>query len=260
MASNTIFVLCTQALMIQCLFGQLNYAGANPAAYSSGVSSNVVTESTVTVSSTAAGVGKAGPGLTGVGWNHAAPLSTGVAGIGLNNVVPLRTGLAGVGLNNAGLLNSGVALGNTALIGNTIAPVISPEYITLASFSTGGLFPVTSFSSIVPTGITVVSDNIIDGSITVFGQLPFLSAVAFEGALPSDGASAAGCGCGITGNIGIISESYSPIAGPGVAAPVPAGLGVGAGIGLATGVATPRLGLGPSHGLGLNNGLGARLY
>ncbi|XP_031770366.2 chorion protein ERB.1-like [Galleria mellonella] len=251
MAAKTIFVLCAHALLLQSMFGQLNYAEANPAAYSSGASSNVVTESTVTVSSnTATSVGKAGPGLAGVGWNNAVPLST-----GLNNAELLGSGLAGIGLNNAGLLNSGIALGNAPLIGNTVAPVIGPDYLSLASFSTGGTFPVTSFSSIVPNGITIVSENTIEGPIAVFGQLPFLSAVAFEGTLPSEGASTAACGCGSAGNIGIISESYTPATGPAVVAPAATGLGVGASLIPGAGLRTETgLGLGVGRGLGLGAG------
>ncbi|XP_026755632.2 chorion class B protein Ld10-like [Galleria mellonella] len=247
MAAKTIFVMCAHALLLQSVLGQINYGGVN---------SNVVTESTVAVSSsTAAGVGNAGAGLAGIGWNNAAPLGSGLAGIGLNNAELLGSGLAGIGLNNAGLLNSGVALGNAALIGNTVAPVIGPDYLSPASFSTGGTFPITSFSSIVPNGITVVSENTIEGPIAVFGQLPFLSAVAFEGTLPSEGASTAACGCGSAGNIGIISESYTPATGPAVVAPAATGLGVGAGLIPGAGLrAETGLGLGVGRGLGVGAG------
>lgn len=75
--------------------------------------------------------------------------------------------------------------------------------------STGGGFPVTSVSPIAPIGLTIISENAIEGSLFVGGELPFLGTVALEGLLPTAGSGVISYGCG-DGAIGIVSES--PIA------------------------------------------------
>ncbi|KAH9645983.1 hypothetical protein HF086_014188 [Spodoptera exigua] len=77
--------------------------------------------------------------------------------------------------------------------------------------SNGGGFAVSSFSPIAPTGITVISENAIEGALAVNGELPFLGAVAVEGALPSAGAGGINYGCG-SGAVGIVSEGVAPVA------------------------------------------------
>ncbi|XP_026755573.2 chorion class B protein B.L1-like [Galleria mellonella] len=235
MAVKTI-VLCAQVLLVQSVFGKTIYNGNLPLPFSSASGATVV-ENTVTVSNNAiGGIGLANNGLlgTGLGLTNAGLIGSGVglantgligSGIGLAN-----TGLigSGVGLANTGIVGTGVGLANTGLIGNAILPTPAPGFLDFATITARDNLPVFSFSPIAPTGITVVSENIIEGPITVAGQLPFLSAVAFEGALPSEGAGAAGCGCG-NGNIGIISESYEPIP------PALGGLGYGKGLGLGAG-------------------------
>ena len=78
-----------------------------------------------------------------------------------------------------------------------------------------------------------------EGALSVAGELPFLSAVALEGVLPSAGAGAVSysCGNGITA-----IESIAPGAAYGAAG----AYGIGAGYGL-----------GASYGLGAGYGAGA---
>jgi hypothetical protein len=64
---------------------------------------------------------------------------------------------------------------------------------------------VTSSSPLYPGGLYVSSENSLDGTVLVTGTLPFLSAVGFEGTLPTAGSGAATCGCG-TGHVGILNE------------------------------------------------------
>lgn len=82
--------------------------------------------------------------------------------------------------------------------------------------SYGGGLAVTSSSPFAPTGLMVNSENAIDGTVAVIGNLPFLGSVAMEGVFPTAGAGSVSYGCG-DGYIGIISElpGYtSAIAGP----------------------------------------------
>ncbi|XP_013175709.1 PREDICTED: chorion class B protein PC10-like [Papilio xuthus] len=72
--------------------------------------------------------------------------------------------------------------------------------------SHGGGFAVTSASPIAPNGVTIVSDNlIVEGALSVCGQLPVLGTAALEGPLPAAGQGAVEYGCG-DGEVGIISE------------------------------------------------------
>lgn len=87
--------------------------------------------------------------------------------------------------------------------------------------SSGGGFLIQSVSPIAPTGVTVISENAIEGALAVNGNLPFLGAIALEGALPSAGAGGINYGCG-NGAIGIVSEGISSAVGP---TAYPAGLG-----------------------------------
>ncbi|KAM3956121.1 uncharacterized protein ACR2FA_009909 [Aphomia sociella] len=230
MAAKLILILSAQVLLIQSVFCQSGCGRYGSCSALSGlslpslasVSGNSAIENTVVIGNNAGigGVGLANTGLLG-------------SNIGLAN-----TGLLGSGINlaNTGLLGAGVGLANTGIAGsglsgiglaNTVLPATGPGYLDLVSVSGGGSLPINSYSLIAPAGLNVVSENAIEGPLAIYGQLPFLSAVAFEGALASEGAAAAGCGCGTSGNIGIISENYGP-----VAAPALGGLGYGAGLGL----------------------------
>ncbi|XP_026755643.2 chorion class B protein Ld34-like [Galleria mellonella] len=215
MAAKTVIVLCLQALFIQSLLGNPTLNRRLPSAIS-GISGATVVENTVAVSNNAiGGIGLANNGLIGTGLGLA---NTGLIGSGI--------GLANTGLIGTGVGLAGVGLANPALIGNAILPAPATGFLDFATIAKRDNLPIFSFSPLAPTGLTVVSENIIEGPMAVAGQLPFLSAVAFEGALPTAGAGAAGCGCGNNGYIGIINENYGPLAPPALG-----GLGYGPGLG-----------------------------
>ncbi|KAJ8707182.1 hypothetical protein PYW08_011316 [Mythimna loreyi] len=111
--------------------------------------------------------------------------------------------------------------------------------------TSGGGLPVSSFSAIAPSGLSVTSENAFEGALSMSGELPFVSAVALDAVLPSAGAGAVSysCGNGVTA-----IESIAPSAaaygapgaygaagahglgagyGPGVVATAPAALGLG---------------------------------
>ncbi|PZC72313.1 hypothetical protein B5X24_HaOG211324 [Helicoverpa armigera] len=153
-----------------------------------------------------------------------------------------------------GNINNAIAAEEIALAGNRLPCGSTPAGLSgypgsygLAanSFvpSSGGGFAVTSYSPIAPTGITVVSENAIEGALTVNGELPFLGAVAVDGALPTAGAGGINYGCG-SGSVAIVSE-VAP-AGPFTPA--------------AAGPAYPGAGYGSAAGFGYGAGLGGRGY
>ncbi|CAH2083966.1 unnamed protein product [Euphydryas editha] len=87
--------------------------------------------------------------------------------------------------------------------------------------SNGGGLEVAS-ASIYPSGVSVLSENAIEGPLAVTGALPFLGTVALEGALPTAGAGAVNYGCG-NGAVAILAEEIAPA---GIAGPL--GYGIGA--------------------------------
>ncbi|XP_022817261.1 chorion class B protein PC10-like [Spodoptera litura] len=148
-------------------------------------------------------------------------------------------------INNVG---PALAAEELALAGNLAyragagyGPYANPGLPNAIAPSSGGSFAVSSFSPIAPTGITVFSENAIEGALAVNGELPFLGAVAVEGALPSAGAGGINYGCG-NGAVGIVSEGVAP--GPAY----PAGVGyanAGYGPGMANGIVSRQaLGMG----------------
>ncbi|CAB3261913.1 unnamed protein product [Arctia plantaginis] len=124
-----------------------------------------------------------------------------------------------------------------------------------AAPTSGGGFAVTSVSPITPTGISVVSENAIEGAVSIVGELPFLGAVAVEGALPTAGAGGINYGCG-NGAVGIVSEGVAPPVAPNA---YPGNVGFGAAGfngGLPYGAGLGGLGYGARPGCGLG-GMGA---
>ncbi|RVE55264.1 hypothetical protein evm_000162 [Chilo suppressalis] len=122
--------------------------------------------------------------------------------IGLNiansgsNLANIGLGLANAGLSAIG--NAGVVTGSVANTGTVIGGLTGLDVVS------SGPLVVTSISPIGPSGIAVASENVIEGVLNVSGQLPYLSAVSFEGVLPTAGSGVATCGCG-SGSIGIIN-------------------------------------------------------
>ncbi|XP_064075503.1 chorion class B protein PC10-like [Vanessa tameamea] len=92
--------------------------------------------------------------------------------------------------------------------------------------SSGGGLGVASASPIPPNGVSVLSENAIEGALAVAGALPFLGTVGLEGVLPTAGAGAVNYGCG-NGAVAILEE----IAPAGIAGPVGYGFGAIDGIG-----------------------------
>lgn len=165
-------------------------------------------------------------------------------------------------------------LGRGAIIGPGIAGpgIIGPGIGTYGAYeglagpgcggvaSSGGGFIVSSVSPFAPTGLTVISENAIEGPLVVGGNLPFLATVGLEGTLPTAGAGSVSYGCG-DGAVGIVSEGpiATGIVGPGSYAPgLPVGPAYGPALG-AAGVYGPGLIAAPGYAGygGLGCGCGA---
>ncbi|CAF4922636.1 unnamed protein product [Pieris macdunnoughi] len=78
---------------------------------------------------------------------------------------------------------------------------------SLAASNCGSFF-VSSSSPIAPSGVTMISENAIEGPLAVGGQIPFLAAVAVEGSLPTAGAGGVAYGGG-NGNVAILAEDIA---------------------------------------------------
>ncbi|PZC74144.1 hypothetical protein B5X24_HaOG208216 [Helicoverpa armigera] len=160
-----------------------------------------------------------------------------------NNYGAGLSGLSGYGLRSPALaaggsgLACGAGLGSGAGLGYNSGAGYGGLAVEVIPTS-GGALPVSSVSSIAPSGLSINSENVFDGALSVAGELPFVSAVALEGVLASGGAGAVSysCGNGVTA-----IESIAP-----------AGAYGGAG---ANGAASAS-GLAAGYGLGVNQGLG----
>ncbi|XP_039747517.1 chorion class B protein PC10-like [Pararge aegeria] len=131
-----------------------------------------------------------------------------------------------------------------------VAPLAAAEWAAFSpDASNGGGFAITSVSPMAVTGLTMTSENAYEGPLSVTGAMPFLAAVALEGALPTTGAGAITYGCG-SGNVAMLSEGVN--AGPyGYGAGYAGELGYGYGpLGYEAGIA------GPGYGYGYNRGCG----
>ncbi|XP_041983074.1 uncharacterized protein LOC121736080 [Aricia agestis] len=76
------------------------------------------------------------------------------------------------------------------------------------SFRSG--FAIQSNSPVSASGLSIRSENAYEGPIQVAGRLPFLSAVAVEGMVPSVGAGGVLYGCAAK-DFGIVSEDFGPV-------------------------------------------------
>ncbi|RVE44740.1 hypothetical protein evm_010592 [Chilo suppressalis] len=165
-------VFCASALFIQSTLAQsISFANSGINVVNSGINSIGIANS---------GIGNAGLVSAGLG-------NSGLIGAGLGN-----SGLIGARLGSAGVANTGLSVGGL-------------------NFASSGPLVVTTISPIGPSGLAVASENVIEGALLVSGSLPFLSAVSFEGALPTAGSGVATCGCG-NGAVGIISEGFPAVA------------------------------------------------
>ncbi|XP_047517280.1 chorion class B protein PC10-like [Pieris napi] len=100
--------------------------------------------------------------------------------------------------------------------GPMAAPWMSESYSpAMLSASNGCGLSVSSSSPIAPVGVSMASENAIEGPLAVAGQIPFLGAVQVDGALPTAGAGAISYGSG-NGQVAILAEdiagSYGAVA------------------------------------------------
>ncbi|KAG6447193.1 hypothetical protein O3G_MSEX004812 [Manduca sexta] len=83
-----------------------------------------------------------------------------------------------------------------------------------AGYGYGGPLPIAAGSPMPPAGLSIVSENVIEGVVSVAGQLPFLSAISMAGEFPTAGSGAVSYGCG-DGGLGIVAEiPMGPAVGP----------------------------------------------
>ncbi|CAF4922731.1 unnamed protein product [Pieris macdunnoughi] len=108
--------------------------------------------------------------------------------------------------NWAGIV-SPTSPGGCSGISHVNLPYDQYHSLDITSLSASGCDLTTRSSSpIAPGVLSITSENVIEGPVSVYGQLPFLSAVAFEGSIPTHGYGAVSYGCG-NGNVGILSET-----------------------------------------------------
>ncbi|XP_063370802.1 chorion class B protein PC10-like [Cydia amplana] len=90
---------------------------------------------------------------------------------------------------------------------------ISRNCVSIDIPNYGGSLAVSSIGPISPSGIAVATDLGLAGDLVLSGELPYLSAVAFEGKFDTSGAVPVAYGCGdyvgITEQIGGIAGSGS---------------------------------------------------
>ncbi|XP_045457526.1 chorion class B protein PC10-like [Melitaea cinxia] len=94
---------------------------------------------------------------------------------------------------------------STTPIGVTAPLSACGSGISAIPASSGGGLEVFSSSTLSPDGLSVLSENAIEGNLAVAGALPFLGAVALDGVLPSSGIGAVNYGCG-NGEVAILAE------------------------------------------------------
>ncbi|RVE40625.1 hypothetical protein evm_014726 [Chilo suppressalis] len=192
MAAKFVF-FCASALFIQSTLAQsISFANSGINVVNSGINSIGIANS---------GIGSAG--LVSAGLGKTGLISSGLAGAGVIGAGFSNSGLIGAGLGNSGLIGASLGSAGVANTGLSVGGL---------NFASSGPLVVTTISPIGPSGLAVASENVIEGALLVSGSLPFLSAVSFEGALPTAGSGVATCGCG-NGAVGIISEGF-PAAAP----------------------------------------------
>ncbi|XP_063391204.1 uncharacterized PPE family protein PPE62-like [Cydia fagiglandana] len=85
-----------------------------------------------------------------------------------------------------------------------VRPSISSNSLSIDVPSYGGSLAVSSIGPISPSGIAVATDLGLAGDLVLSGELPYLSAVAFEGSFDASGAVPVAYGCG--DNVGITEQ------------------------------------------------------
>ncbi|CAB3223968.1 unnamed protein product [Arctia plantaginis] len=96
--------------------------------------------------------------------------------------------------------------GETLLPSNMAAELMTPVFGRVV-----GANIIIDTSAPEPSGVSIFSEDvIIEGTVLVTGNLPFLGTVALEGVVPATGSSAVAYECG-TGNIGIADTPPVPV-------------------------------------------------
>lgn len=156
----------------------------------------------------------------------------------LTTVVP-STGISSCGLIGSDSLaysggfglNSGLGVCAGVSDGFAGAGLSATNIQSIAT--SGGSLPIQSLSAVAPSGLSVASENVFEGPLNVIGELPFLSAVALEGVLPSGGSGIVHYGCG-NGVTAIKSETYGSAGAAGLGSAAFGNEGIGYGLGLST--------------------------
>ncbi|XP_063370701.1 chorion class CB protein M5H4-like, partial [Cydia amplana] len=99
----------------------------------------------------------------------------------------------------------------------------SSNCVSIEIPNNGGSLAISSIGPIAPTGIAVATELGLAGDLVLSGEVPYLSAVAFEGKFDTSGAAPVAYGCGdcvaiteqIGGNVGSGSYSLSSLGGCG---------------------------------------------
>ncbi|CAH4032634.1 chorion class B protein PC10-like [Pieris brassicae] len=154
----------------------------------------------------------------GYGWASAPYAMEPVAPWGAEWASPCNAELSGP-WNSAGRMRAAeYDLGMESRFGYGMSGGLNPA--TVAA-SNGGGFAVTSSSPISPNGVSLISENAIEGPLLVSGEIPFLGAVALEGTLPTAGSGGVAYGCG-NGNVAILNEDLNAYGAYGYAQGIPA--------------------------------------
>ncbi|CAG9794197.1 unnamed protein product [Diatraea saccharalis] len=206
MAAQKVLILAS-AFLVQTVYSVPVYSG------------NTIIDNIITGNSGANGINVVNSGISSYGATN-----TGIGSASLINGYGNGFGLVGTGIGSGvgvnyggigsgvGVIGGGIGSGVGVIgggIGSGVGVIGGNAGLNGVAFNLGGLtigssspLIVTNISPIGPSGLALASENVIDGTLLVSGSLPFLSAVAFEGTLPTAGTGIATCGCG-NGAVGI---------------------------------------------------------
>ncbi|KAJ2938316.1 hypothetical protein O0L34_g13234 [Tuta absoluta] len=191
MAARFFLVICASVLLVQSAFGCGNSCGL-------GAGYNAAAINAASYNSAAANIAAAN---NAAAYNSAAAINAAANSAAAINAAELAADIA--------VANS-IGFGNGFGLGYSTLPYVpGPVYTNLpVASSSGGPFSVTINSAYAPTGLSVVSENTIEGVLDVIGSLPVFAAVALDGNVLSTGAAGTSYSCG-NGNVGISSESLA---------------------------------------------------
>ncbi|KAJ2938320.1 hypothetical protein O0L34_g13238 [Tuta absoluta] len=200
MAARFLLVVCASALLVQSITAcptcgyDLYGTGALASIGALANAGAVANAGALANAATAANINAAA-------YNSAAALNAAANSAAAINAAELASDIA---VANSIGFGSGFGLGYS-----TLPYVPGPVYTNLpVASSSGGPFSVTINSAYAPTGLSVVSENTIEGVLDVIGSLPVFAAVALDGNVLSTGAAGTSYSCG-NGNVGISSESLA---------------------------------------------------